>query len=426
MFGTEGSSAWRFRLPLVGAEMVGGRSRWGAIATKRRLVGALAAVIAATGMVWASAAPAWSHHKGSMVDLGTLGGTNSSGVAINAWGQVAGTADTLGPFGQCPTAFRWTSSGGMQLVRGCSTDVPEDSFATGINGQGAVIGVFQIEEESQGFVWTPAGGAQDLGTLAAGLLGTQPLAINARGQIAGYLYTYSLNHAFLWTRSGGLQDLGTLGGDIARGVAINDRGEVTGFSCPAARVLGRCNMHAFLWTKSGGMQDLGTLGGANSQATAINAQGEVIGYSDTAGGATHAFLRRPHGGMQDLGTLGGPNSTATAINSSGEITGAADTTSGATHAFLWRPHRRMQDLGTLGGTNSNGTAINERGQITGSADTTSGATHAFLWPAYRGMIDLGTLGGTNSNATAINARGQITGSADTTGDASHHAFVWNP
>ncbi len=431
MFGTEGSSARRLLLPLVGAEMVGGRSRWGASAARLWLVGVLAALIAATRMVWASAAPASAHHKGSMIDLGTLGGTNSSGVAINAWGQVAGTADTPGMTGRgiCPSGFRWTSSGGMQVVGGCFDAPTGESFATGINGHGTVIGFFQIEEASDAFVWTPAGGLQNLADPRLGAFFLeQPLAINARGQITGYVLPTGsrMTRAFLWTASTGIKDLGTLGGDTARGVAINDRGEVTGFSCPAASVHFTCNVHAFLWTKSGGMRDLGTLGGPNSTATAINARGEVIGYSDMASGATHAFLWRPHGGMQDLGTLGGTNSTATAINERGQITGSADTTSGATHAFLWPAHRGMRDLGTLGGTNSTATAINERGQVTGSADTTSGATHAFLWPAYSGMIDLGTLGGTSSSGAAINARGQITGSADTTGDASHHAFLWNP
>jgi uncharacterized membrane protein len=40
-----------------------------------------------------------------MTDLGTLGGTYSSGEAINALGQVTGQADAAGAY----HAFRWTA-----------------------------------------------------------------------------------------------------------------------------------------------------------------------------------------------------------------------------------------------------------------------------------------------------------------------------
>jgi probable HAF family extracellular repeat protein len=50
--------------------------------------------------------------------------------------------------------------------------------------------------------------------------------------------------AFRWTESGGLQDLGTLpGGAFSRGLAINDRGQVTGSASTADGF-----DHAVLWT----------------------------------------------------------------------------------------------------------------------------------------------------------------------------------
>ena len=70
------------------------------------------------------------------------------------------------------------------------------------------------------------------------------------------------------------------------------------------------------------MTDLGTLGGTNSYAIAINDRGQVVGYSGTDRGMTgHAFLYSD-GAMTDLGTLGGAvGSWASAINDRGQVVG---------------------------------------------------------------------------------------------------------
>jgi probable HAF family extracellular repeat protein len=209
-----------------------------------------------------------------------------------------------------------------------------------------------------------------------------------------------------------ITDLGTLGGTQSVGQAINNSGQITGFS----DTVGNSTFHAFvIFPPYTAMIDLGTLGGNQSAAYGINASGQVTGYSFTAtSGVFHAFVTSPpYTAMTEVGTLGGAWSGANGINDAGQITGySAISSDGTFHAFVASPpYSTMIDLGTLGGTFSGSFAINNSGQVTGWAYRTNGNTeHAIvISPPYTAMIDLGTLGGSESVGQAINNSGQIAG-----------------
>src|SRR5580698_4548841 len=119
------------------------------------------------------------------VNLGSLGGRNTIGYAINASGQVAGSGDVAGGY------YHAFMSDGSSLT--------------------------------------------DLGTLAGTVdSNSNGSAINASGQVAGDsgypgAPNIAASHAYI-SKRGALIDLGSLGGAIVSVAAVNDAGEVAGWS----------------------------------------------------------------------------------------------------------------------------------------------------------------------------------------------------
>ncbi len=267
----------------------------------------------------------------------------------------------------------------------------------------------------------------DLGTLGGPY--TTPVALNNNGQVVGYstpTSNPSITRAFSWTQAGGMIDLGTIGGNftISGACAVNASGQVAGGIVTSDYSAYR----AFFWTQAGGMVDLGTLGGNYwSMARAMNDSGQVVGESITANGKYHAFSWTREGGMIDLGTLGGTYSGATAVNNQGQVVGCSSIAGDRiVHAFSWTREGGMIDLGTLGpfgGTYA--VAVNDNGQVVGWNDMYD----AFSWTQEGGMIDLGNLGVEGGSiATAVNISGQVVGYAETSDPnqgSCLHAFSWN-
>jgi probable HAF family extracellular repeat protein len=204
-------------------------------------------------------------------------------------------------------------------------------------------------------------------------------------------------------------DLGTLGGASSNAVAINDAGQVVGWSTTASEV-----RHAFAWTPAAGMVDLGSLGG-ESFAVAVNEAGDVAGSSTTASGVQHAFFWSQATGMVDLGTLG-VDSRAVDLNDGGMVVGRWTTETGATKAFFWLRTTGMVDLGTLGGDYAEANAVRNAGDVVGTSTSASGERRAFLWTREGGMIDVGA--DYWSTAYAVSDTGEVVGTRN------NRAFSW--
>lgn len=198
-------------------------------------------------------------------------------------------------------------------------------------------------------------------------------------------------------------DLGALGDRGSIALALNNRGEVGGYSASAAPGPFGNPYHAFVW-KDGVMTDLGgdlgdPPGSAYSSVNAMNAKGTMAGFDSTG----KVYLWRK--GVRS--TLPLPfNASARGINNRESVVGVASTPDGD-RAFL---HSRggTAILDTGSGVGSYANALNDRETVVGAILYADYHYRAVAW--HNGAAtDLGTLGGGTSVATDINSAGTIVG-----------------
>jgi probable HAF family extracellular repeat protein len=308
-------------------------------------------------------------------------------------------------------AFRWTEAGGMQDLDTLGRYYSE---AWGVSADGSVVvGVaLTAAGQSRAFRWEN-GVMQDLGTLpggdwsrAMGVSADGSVVVGEAGTAPGQSRTFLWRvffgrafswRAFLWTEAGGMQDLGTLpGGDCSQAFGVSADGSVV---VGEALIVAAGQDRAFPWQnrafrwQNGVMQDLGTLGGDESEASAVSADGSVVvGWATNAAGQDRAFRWTVSGGMQDLGTLpGGGESQAFGVSADGSVVvGWALTAAGYGRAFRWTEAGGMQDLGTLPGSDlSWAMGVSADGSVVvGEALIGAGQSRAFRWTAAGGMEDL--------------------------------------
>jgi probable HAF family extracellular repeat protein len=231
-------------------------------------------------------ATVWKNGKAE--NLGTLGGDDSTGIAINDFGYVTGAS--------------------------LRADGERHAFLAS-NGKLIDLGAL-------GGSWSAGYGINNAGQIA----GTSSMANGAY-------------HAFLWDEATGMRDLGTLGGNESRGFAVNSSGAVAG-----AATTQDGQYRAALWNSDGSATNLGTLGGFASYAYGLNDSGYAVGYSYDAQGRSRAFVWA-NGMLFDLNDLVLDASSwsltaAYGINASGQIVGTG-TFNGSSSAFLLDPSRYL-------------------------------------------------------------------------------------
>jgi len=255
-----------------------------------------------------------------------------------------------------------------------------DSYATAVNHAGVVIGgALNANNAWRAFTYDQENGMRDLGTL--GGRSSLAIAINRDGHVTGYADVDDRTfHAFVHDGKE-MKDLGTFGGKNSYAYAINSSGHVVG---AAQNVDGY--RRAFLYKPETGMVELPTLGGRINAAMAINDKGVVVGASETVDRKWHAFL---YDGtrMIDLGAMiAKGNSYATGINRDGTVVGTIRSGDNAPLTFVYEQGkmRILPNRNSLYLT----TKVTDDGKIIGAAYT-GHKYQAFAMPTHAPKVDRG-------------------------------------
>ena len=329
-------------------------------------------IILLTTVVAAIPAPAYADAFPYVVtDLGTLGNASlqSGALAINNQGQVVGWA--ADPATGCfANAFFWAGNGApMQDLGTFDGQLTSTSTAITVSNNGWVVGRSSNGNTTIAFLWT-GGAIKNIGTL--GGAAAFAFGVNSAGTVVGGSLTASGSlHGFIYN-NGIMTDTGSLVGE-----AISDSGDIAAYLPGGIGV-----MSTYLVAASGQSQNVGSLGGIDTQPSAINDTGQIVGFSTTPQ-ATHAFLYSA-GTMTDLGVLvGAVQSDAFGINDAGTVVGESAWASGTAHAFIYSRDGPMEDLNALippdsGWILESANGTNDNGQIVGIGISPSGNEHAFL------------------------------------------------
>lgn len=232
----------------------------------------------------------------TVIDLGTLGGSESYAYGINDRGQVVGYSETKSGDKH---AFLYADG----VMRDLGTLGGKNSYAYGINNHGQVVGSSQTSpvgffeiSNSHAFLYSN-GSMKDLHSWEGPE--SEAYGINAAGQVVGSLHIIipSYYYTFLYSNGSMNKDTDVLGSSGSEAYGINDASQVVGYYTYTGGKLGGGDVRAFLYS-AGVRQNLNDLidstsGWRLTVAQAINNAGQIVGIGINPSGKYHAFLLNP-------------------------------------------------------------------------------------------------------------------------------------
>jgi probable HAF family extracellular repeat protein len=316
----------------------------------------------------------------TVTDLGTLGGSTSHALAVNASGQVAGEAmNSAGNY----RAFAYWEGTMIDL----GTLGGDYSSASGINDKAQIVGTAATAaSKKHAFLFSFATGTMiDLGTLGGDYSGAA--AVNNHGFVVGKAALPSGSSRAFFYANGVMYDLGTLGGDFSAATAIDDNNVIVG-NADTPLMLGQMyNQTGFIFL-NGGMHNISDWGtntivdanGVSDAGIAGDEDGDPLGGFGSTGFIINGSLINI-GTSEDVSSEDGINQAGQAVGYKVDATlgifgpqYASIYASGVTYDL-----NTLVDLSSSNFTQlTEATAISNNGYIVGNGTTKSGATHAFL------------------------------------------------
>lgn len=324
-------------------------------------------------------------------------------VGVNDAGEVAGTIG----YNDNPNASR-----AVVWKDGSITDIsvlPHSTFnVSAINQSGELAGVLVFQPGVYGgehaAVWKKFGFTDLDSHESRKGYDSNATGLNTKGQAVGWSFSEGSDPtATLWDK-GTVIELGVSSKKEGHSEAhaINDAGQIVGRVDERAQTKTgrkRVESDAVLWLGSV-VTILPTIGGRSASADAINERGQIVGWSEIRESTGYGFSSAAHGTLWDDGRaidLGGlrgfRRTSALAINNSGQIVGSADNPQigGGSpdpsdhHALYWDSKKRMVDLNQYvprslseaGWILTEAIGINDDGAIVGTASNGQ-QTRAFL------------------------------------------------
>lgn len=260
-----------------------------------------------------AAAPAMAEYVFTPIS-GPAGSTYSTAWGINNSGSIVGQSDQ----------GNWIYSGGRYTM------LPADFGALGINDSGIVAGSRYNAQTG-----ATTGSTYDSTTHTFTTVNVpNATSVNLRGiandgSVAGYYTATDGTHAFVYA-NGNLTTLpapSQQGFNVAQG--INSHGQVVGSFAGVGSFLYDMNSHALnTFTVSPGLPQA-------TKARAINDHGEIAGFT-FLNGATVGFVGTS-AGFQTLQSGNSQQTTVEGMNNSGQVVGFAMDGDGMSYAFLATP-----------------------------------------------------------------------------------------